>query len=77
MRFEFLVLFNTWLQVEADPARLLAPTAATAAAQAAAEEAEALRRAGLAGAFNPVQGFTTEQVLRDQRFKVRGAGRVR
>ncbi|KAG2449385.1 hypothetical protein HYH02_005535 [Chlamydomonas schloesseri] len=61
-------------QVEADPARLLAPTAATAAAQAAAEEAEALRRAGLlAGAFNPVQGFTTEQVLRDQRFKVREA----
>ncbi|KAG2433326.1 hypothetical protein HXX76_008392 [Chlamydomonas incerta] len=60
-------------QVEADPARLLAPTAATAAAQAAAEEMEALRRAGLAGAFNPVQGFTTEQVLRDQRFKVREA----
>ncbi|GIL90390.1 hypothetical protein Vretimale_18274 [Volvox reticuliferus] len=48
-------------EVEADPKRLLAPTAASAAVDPD-KDAE--------GAFHPVNGFTTDQVVKDQRFKV-------
>ncbi|GIL68190.1 hypothetical protein Vafri_21458 [Volvox africanus] len=48
-------------EVEADPQRLLAPTVASAAVDPD-KDAE--------GAFHPVNGFTTDQVVKDQRFKV-------
>ena len=48
-------------QVEADPARVLMPTAASSA--------EAMDGGG--SAFEAVHGFTTADVLRDKRFRVR------
>ncbi|GLI63724.1 hypothetical protein VaNZ11_006785 [Volvox africanus] len=48
-------------EVAADPERLLGPTAASAAVDPD-KDAE--------GAFHPVNGFTTDQVVKDQRFKV-------
>ncbi|GFR52442.1 hypothetical protein Agub_g15016 [Astrephomene gubernaculifera] len=50
-------------EVAADPARLLAHTAASNAALAAMGERSE-------GAFHPVNGYTTDQVVRDQRFKI-------
>ena len=47
--------------MEADPDRLTGPTSAWAA--------EPPDPAGMA--FNPVHGFTTQDVMRDQRFRVR------
>ena len=48
-------------QVEADPARVLMPTAASSA--------EAMDAGG--SAFEAVHGFTTADVLKDKRFRVR------
>ncbi|EFJ39597.1 hypothetical protein VOLCADRAFT_100783 [Volvox carteri f. nagariensis] len=48
-------------EVESDPERLLAPTIASSAVDPD-RDAE--------GAFHPVNGYTTEQVVKDQRFKV-------
>ncbi|GAQ82074.1 hypothetical protein KFL_000990240 [Klebsormidium nitens] len=48
------------VQVEADKARVLQPTAAMLAAEAAAKESELF----------PVHGFTTEELMRDKRFRL-------
>lgn len=52
-------------EVENDPQRVMAPTVASSAADKD-KDAE--------GAFHPVHGYTTDQVAKDQRFKVRPGG---
>lgn len=51
------------VEVAADAERVRAPTAASAAA---ADDAPA-------AAFKPVHGYTTDEILRDKRFRVSAA----